>query len=87
MTKEEKMDKLRRDNSELIEKLSKKLLKSIEQRLDEGGGVELKDYKAVTGALKELKEMHRGDEGHGSAEKKDDVLTVRFAGEAEEYSR
>ena len=45
MTKEEKMDKLRRDNSELIEKLSKKLLKSIEQRLDEGGGVELKDYK------------------------------------------
>jgi len=86
MTKEEKMEKLRRDNSELIEKLAKKLLKSIEQRLDEGGGVELKDYKAVTGALKELKEMHRGDEQH-AGDKKDEVLTVRFAGEAEEYSR
>lgn len=87
MTKEEKMEKLRRDNSELIEKLSKKLLKSIEQRLDEGSGVELKDYKAVTGALKELKEMHRGDEGRGSGEKKDEMLTVRFVGDAEEYSR
>lgn len=86
MTKEERMDKLRRDNGELIEKLSKKLLKSIEQRLDEGSGIELKDYKAVTGALKELKEMHRADEAQ-SAEKKDEGLTVRFVGEAEEYSR
>lgn len=86
MTKEERMDKLRRDNGELIEKLSKKLLKSIEQRLDEGSGIELKDYKAVTGALKELKEMHRADEAQ-CAEKKDEGLTVRFVGEAEEYSR
>ena len=41
----------------------------------------------MTGALKELKEMHRGDEGHGSGEKKAEMLTVRFVGEAEEYSR
>ena len=87
MTKEEKMEKLRRDNSELIEKLSKKLLKSIEQRIDDGGGIELKDYKAVTGALKELKEMHRADEHKTADEKKDEALTVRFVGEAEEYSR
>ena len=87
MTKDEKMDKLRRDNSELIEKLSKKLLKSIEQRIDEGGGIELKDYKAVTGALKELKEMHRADEQRAGEDKKDETLTVRFVGEAEEYSK
>lgn len=87
MNKEEKLEKLRRDNGELIEKLSKKLLKSIEQRLDEGGGIELKDYKAVTGALKELKEMHRTDGQQPGGEKKDEVLTVRFMGEAEEMAR
>ncbi len=85
MTKAEKMEKLRLNNSEMIEKLSKKLLHSIEQRLDEGGGIDIKDYKAVTGALKELKEMHRADEQ--KAEKKEDMLTVRFLGEAEEMAK
>ena len=85
MTNEKKMEKLRRDNSEMIEKLSKKLLKSIEQRLDEGDGIDIKDYKAVTGALKELKEMHRADEQ--KAERKDEMLTVRFLGEAEEMAK
>ena len=85
MTKEKKMEKLRLDNSEMIEKLSKKLLQSIEQRLDQGSGIDIKDYKAVTGALKELKEMHRGEEQKGT--EKDDLLTVRFLGEAEEMAK
>ena len=79
------MEKLRRDNSEMIEKLSKKLLQSIEQRLDQDSGIDIKDYKAVTGALKELKEMHRADEQ--KAERKDEMLTVRFLGEAEEMAK
>lgn len=87
MTKnEKKLMKLRRENGELIETLAGKLLKRIEQRLDEEGGIELKDYKAVTGALKELKEMHKSDELK-SLETKSPGLTVRFMGEAEEMAR
>lgn len=82
----QRMDFLRRDNAERIEMLSIKLLESIEQRLDEKCGIELKDYKAVSGALKELKEMHRGEEQRPSPEKREEGLRVRFVGEAEDCS-
>lgn len=63
-----------------MERISGKLLNNIEQRLDSGALLEPKDYKAVTGALKELKELQRGDV------KKEEGLVVRFADGAEEMS-
>jgi len=63
-----------------MERISSKLLNNIEQRLDSGALLEPKDYKAVTGALKELRELQRGDV------KKEEGLVVKFVGEAEEMS-
>jgi len=63
-----------------MERISSKLLNNIEQRLDSGALLEPKDYKAVTGALKELKELQRGDV------KKEEGLVVRFADGTEEMS-
>lgn len=63
-----------------MERISGKLLINIEQRLDTGALLEPKDYKAVTGALKELRELQRGDV------KKEEGLVVRFADGAEEMS-
>lgn len=63
-----------------MERISSKLLNNIEQRLDTGALLEPKDYKAVTGALKELKELQRGDV------KKEEGLVVRFADGTEEMS-
>ena len=45
--------------------------------------MEAKDFKAVTGALRELGEMHAERETRTAAGE----LTVRFVGEAEEFSR
>ena len=64
----------------IMERISSKLLDNIEQRLDTGALLEPKDYKAVTGALRELKELQRGDV------KTEEGLVVRFEGEAEEMS-
>ena len=63
-----------------MERIVGKLLNKIEERLDQGALLEPKDYKAVTGALKELRELQRGDG------KKDEALIVRFEGEAGECS-
>ena len=63
-----------------MERISGKLLNNIEQRLDSGALLEPKDYKAVTGALKELKELQRGDV------KKEEGLVVRFEDGTEEMS-
>ena len=64
----------------IMERISSKLLDNIEQRLDTGALLEPKDYKAVTGALKELRELQRGDV------KKEEGLVVRFADGTEEMS-
>ena len=72
------------ENEQRIEVLSGRLLECIEQRINEPGGIELKDYKAVTGALKELKELSRG--GVESDEKRGSGFEVRFVGDAEEMS-
>ena len=74
---------LNEDNDRRLERLTRKLLDRIDAVLSAGDGMDAKDFKAVTGALRELKEL-RGEEetGAGGGE-----LTVRFVGEAEEFSR
>ena len=66
--------------TERFERIAVKLLDNIERRLDEDRALEIKDYKAVTSALKEIKELGAG-EG-----KKESGLVVRFEGEAGDYS-
>lgn len=70
----------RRENE--YERVGRKLLRRIENCLDEGKEIDLKEIKAVTGALRELQTLEGETEGDGSR-----VLTVRFVGEAEEMSR
>ena len=67
--------------TELV-RVGRKLLNRIESCLDEGREIDLKELKAVTGALKELQGLQEEkDAERGGA------LTVRFLGEAEEMSR
>ena len=74
---------LNEDNDRRLERLTRKLLDQIDAVLSAGDGMDAKDFKAVTGALRELKEL-RGEKetGAGGGE-----LTVRVVGEAEEFSR
>ena len=67
--------------AELV-RVGRKLLDRIESCLDEGKELDLKELKAVTGALKELQALD-GEPGE-SGER---TLTVRFVGETEEMSR
>ena len=74
---------LNEDNDRRLERLTRKLLDQIDAVLSAGDGMDAKDFKAVTGALRELKELRGAREtGAGGGE-----LTVRFVGEAEEFSR
>ena len=66
--------------TEQLERIAGKLLENLERRLDEGAPLDSKDYKAVTGALKELKELC------AAAEKRDDGLVVRFEDNTEELA-
>ena len=68
---------------EEIERVGRKLLARIETCLDEGKEIDLKEIKAVTGALKELQALD-GEPGESGGER---TLTVRFVGETEEMSR
>ena len=70
------------ETEKLIERLGGKLLENMEQLLEGEGKIELKDYKTVTAALRELKELCRSGE-----EKEDKSLVVRFVGEAEDMAR
>ena len=71
------------NNTERLERLTGRLLDQLEALLSAEGGMETKDFKAVTGALRELNELCGGKAGGtGGGE-----LTVRFVGEAEEFSR
>ena len=74
---------LQEDNSLRLERLTKKLLDQIEAALSAGEGMEAKDFKAVTGALRELGEMRADREGKTAGGE----LTVRFVGEAEDFCR
>ena len=68
---------------EEIERVGRKLLARIETCLDEGKEIDLKEIKAVTGALKELQALD-GEPGESGGER---TLTVRFVGGTEEMSR
>ena len=61
-------------------RIARRLLENIDQRLESGELPELKDYKTLTGALREIKELGRAEE------KKEAGLVVRFLGEAEDCS-
>ena len=62
-------------------RVAKKLLQRIDEYLDKNAEVDLKDIKAMTGALKELQSLwEEREDTHSGA------LTVRFQGEAEEMS-
>lgn len=63
-----------------LERVAGKLVRWIEQQLD-GGGLEPKDVKNMTGALKELQSLREE-----KSEARGGGLTVRFLGEAEEMS-
>ena len=71
------------EKREEIERVGRKLLARIETCLDEGKEIDLKEIKAVTGALKELQALD-GEPGESGGER---TLTVRFVGETEEMSR
>ncbi|MBQ9685157.1 MAG: hypothetical protein IJV41_01240 [Oscillospiraceae bacterium] len=68
-----------------MNRVADKLLGRIEQTLDESGSLDVKDLKAVTGALKELREWQ--SEGQKDTPTAAGPLTVRFMGETEELSR
>ena len=68
-----------------MNRVADKLLGRIEQTLDESGSLDVKDLKAVTGALKELREWQ--SEGQKDMPTAAGPLTVRFRGETEELSR
>jgi hypothetical protein len=74
---------LAEDNTLRLERLTRRLLDQIEAALCDGDGMEAKDFKAVTGALRELSELCGGKSDRAGPGE----LTVRFVGEAEEYSR
>lgn len=84
--RERRLEYLRRDNSERLERLTGKLLGSIEERLDSESSIEIKDYKSVSGALKEIREMQKSDAPRELLPR-EEGLKVRFLGEAEELSR
>lgn len=76
---------LRGGGTTRLERVTDKLLRRIEKTLDDDSSLDVKDFKTVTGALKELRELQRpmetgSDAGGGG------VLRVRFVGETEEMS-
>ena len=69
--------------AELV-RVGRKLLRRIENCLDEGKEIDLKELKAVTGALKELQSLQEGKDSESGESGR--TLTVRFLGETEEMS-
>ena len=67
-----------------MERVTAKLLEKMELAIDRSAEMDSKEIKAMTGALKELREMRReGSEDYGSGRR----LEVCFLGETEELSR
>ena len=68
---------------EKMKQVKTKLLRRIERTLDGDRELDGKDFKAMTGALRELREIQDPAEAARSSE----PLTVRFVGRAEELSK
>ena len=71
------------DSGANVDRVARKLLERIEDKLQEDEGLEVKDFKTVSGALKEIHEICGKEKGGGES----GTLTVRFVGETEEMSR
>ena len=67
-----------------VDRVARKLLERIEDKLQEDEGLEVKDFKTVSGALKEIHEICGGKDKNAG---ENGTLTVRFVGETEEMSR
>ena len=74
----------RKLRQEELVRVGRKLLNRIENCLDEGKEIDLKELKAVTGALKELQSLQEEKDAEGGESGK--TLRVRFSGETEEMS-
>ena len=87
--KKENWSELRKSREESgsegrMERVTAKLLEKMELAIDRSTEMDSKEIKAMTGALKELREMRReGSEEYGSGRR----LEVCFLGETEELSR
>lgn len=66
-----------------LKKATEKLLLKMEEAIDREEGFELRDFKAMTGALREMGELLRDSGAEAAAQ----ALTVKFSGEAEELSQ
>ena len=72
------------DSAGRMERVTAKLLEKMERAIDRSTVMDSKEIKAMTGALKELREMRReGSEEYGPGRR----LEVCFLGETEELSR
>ena len=67
-----------------LAQVTSKLLRRIEKTIDGDKELDSRDFKAMTGALRELRELN-GTEAAGAGDGGE--LTVRFVGEAEEMSK
>ena len=70
------------NGGEKLKQVKTKLLRRIESTLDEDRELDSKDFKAMTGALTERREIQ--DEAETA--RGNEPLTVRFVGKAEELS-
>lgn len=78
-------ERVRNGDTELrIERLTGRLLRKLEKAVDESGEMDSKEIKAMTAALKELRDLQPESKSAGEGERK---LEVSFLGEAEEMSR
>lgn len=80
---EERSRRMAEETEARIARVCRELLERLEQSLRETEGLETKELKTVTGALRELSELCGGREKSAGAQS----VTVRFVGEAEELSR
>ena len=58
-----------------VDRVARKLLERIEDKLQEDEGLEVKDFKTVSGALKEIHEICGGKDKNAG---ENGTLTVRF---------
>ena len=84
----EKWGELRRkrkegDKDSRMDRVTEKLLQKMEEVLDQSSNMDSKEIKTMTGALKELRDLQRQDDGGDSGGKK---LEVCFLGDTEELS-
>ena len=86
----EKWGELRRktkegDKDSRMDRVTEKLLQKMEEALDRRSDMDSKEIKTMTDALKELRDLHKQDDGGdtGGGNK----LEVCFLGDTEELSR